>query len=29
MMTIDRTSAVDLRKPDSKKSLLRHQPTKA
>jgi len=29
MLTIDRTKAVDLRKPDGKKSPLRHQPTKA
>ena len=29
MLTIDRTKAVDLRKPDGKKSPLRHQPSKA
>ena len=29
MLTIDRTKAVDLRKPDGKKSPLYHKPTKA
>ena len=29
MFSLDRTKAVDLRKPDGKKSPLRHQPTKA